>query len=267
MYPFYEIRKSEETHHFTIFTAHDLTFPSHLHPHVELIYVIDGTITVSINDYRAELKRGDIAVSFPNDIHSYSTDVFSRVVVLIFSPEIIGSYFSGRMDKTLDNPFLFKDDIEESIITLINMLLEEHKKGSNEYILKGLLYSIFGKLNVRFAFKDSNHSYDNTIQKVLKYIGSNFHENITLESTARDLGFSKFHISRLFSSKIKEQFNDYVNRLRINMAQKLLTETETSISSVAMECGFESIRNFNRVFKKWVGATPTEFRNQYKRSR
>ena len=107
--------------------------------------------------------------------------------------------------------------------------------------------------------------HDTTIQKLLRYIGSHFNENITLDSIAKDLGFSKFHISRLFNSKIGEQFNDYVNKLRVNMAQSLLTGTDSSISNIALECGFESIRNFNRVFKAYSSMTPKEFRSSRKR--
>ncbi len=145
---------------------------------------------------------------------------------------------------------------------LLKMVMEEGLTDRNEFVIKGLLYSIFGKLDNYFVFKDGKQLHDTTIQKLLRYIGSHFCENITLESVAKDLGFSKFHISRLFNHKIGEQFNNYVNKLRINMAQSLLTGSDQSISNIALECGFDNIRNFNRVFKTYSNTTPTEFRRE-----
>ncbi len=264
MHPYYEIRESDKSNHFAIFTVESLTFPAHLHSYVELIYVLNGSVEVSINENDKELRQGDIGVVFPNDVHSYNSNESSRSIVLIFSPELIGGYFSGMVNKTLETPFFLKGSFDESIITLLSMLLVE-AKNDNEYVVKGFLYSIFGKLNVSFIFRECMHMYDTTIQKLLKYIGTHFMENITLENTAKELGYSKFHISRVLNNKIGEQFNNYVNRLRINAAEILLVETDMTISNIALECGFESIRNFNRVFKGQVGYTPSSYRNQYKK--
>ncbi|NRU22139.1 YesN/AraC family two-component response regulator [Clostridium beijerinckii] len=98
------------------------------------------------------------------------------------------------------------------------------------------------------------------MQNLLRYIEIHYHEKISLDSIAKDLGFSKFYLSRIFSNKIGYQFNDYINRLRINKAQKLLSETDLPVTVIALECGFESQRNFNRIFKELTTLTPTKFR-------
>lgn len=260
MYPFYEVSKSNSSHYFSMFISKNFSFPPHLHSSVELIYIISGEINVTINDKTKKLQQGDLAVSFPNDIHSYSTEDNSNTLVLIFTPEIINGYFAKRVDKTIEDPFLNKAILDESIVQFIDTLLMEYKTSNNEYVIKGLLYSIFGKLSEHLVLKDSKYQYNNTIQNLLRYIESHYTKNISLESTANDLGYSKFYLSRIFSNKIGYQFNDYVNRLRMNKAQKLLISTDMPIFTIAMDCGFESLRNFNRVFKNYTGITPTEFR-------
>lgn len=266
MYPFYEKNKSGDSNFFSIVISLNMSFPPHLHSYVELVYVMEGSISVTINESTKCLQKGEMAVSFPNDIHSYATDSHSKIILLIFSPEIIGSYFSSRMNKTLENPFISVSSITEETASLINMLYEEHISSSNnKYVIKGLLYAILGKLDESFVLKSSIHSYNNTIQNLLRYIESHYHDNITLQSIAKDLGFSKFYLSRIFTNKIGYQFNDYVNRLRINMAEKLLTETDLPVLNIALECGFESQRNFNRIFKNYTSVTPTEFRNYGKK--
>jgi len=261
-YPFYETKKSNETDYIQMFVTNDFSFPPHLHPYVELIYVVEGRLTVSINEYTKNLKEGDIAVCLSNDIHSFNTDLASKSMFIIFSPEIISGYLGKKINKTLENPFVEKSNIDETTISLIHILFDEFINSNNKYVVKGFLYSILGKLDCNFKFKDNIQLYNNTIQSLLKYIESHYSENISLESISKDLGYSKFHISRLFTKKIGYQFNDYVNRLRINKAQTLLIETDMSILNISMECGFESHRNFNRVFKEFTGFTPTSFKKQ-----
>jgi transcriptional regulator GlxA family with amidase domain len=206
-----------------------------------------------------------MAVCFSNDAHSYNTNTSSKVITVIFSPEFIKGYLIRKRDKTLEEAFFRSSTLNQEVLLFINMLQQEYAGNKNEYVIKGYLYSIFGKLDSRFIFKSSYNVYDTTIQKLLKYIGERYSENITLEETAKSLGFSKYYLSRLFNNKIGYQFNDYVNRLRLNMAQSLLSETDMAVSNIALECGFESLRNFNRVFKQHMNYTPTEFRKQYKK--
>lgn len=263
MYPFYEARHSGNNDYFTIFSSKNITFPPHLHSYVELIYVLEGNIKISVNNLSKDLEKGYVAVIFPNDIHSYHTETSSnsKSIILIFSPDVISGYFSKNADQTLENPFIRLDSIEEIIFTLIDMLYKEHKSSKNVYVIKGFLYAIFGKLDSQFVLKDNIYSYTSAIQPLLVYIEGHYTKNITLDSIAKALGYSKFYLSRLFSNKIGYQFNDYVNRLRINMAQRLIKETDDKIFDIAMECGFESLRNFNRVFKGYTGVTPKTYRN------
>lgn len=260
MYPFFETSKSGDKDFFSSGVLTNFNYPPHLHPYVEIVYVLEGTIDIVVNDISHSLNVGDIAVCFPNDIHSFSSKVSSKILLFLFSPQITGSYFSKRMDKTLENPFIQNELIDDGISSLFLMLKEEFNNCNNRYVIKGLLYTILGKLDRYFTFKEISYSYNSVIQNVLRYIELHYNENISLDGIAKALGFSKFYLSRIFSQKIGYQFNDYINRLRINKAEKLLSETELSITNIALECGFESQRNFNRSFKKLTSLTPTEFR-------
>lgn len=261
MYPFYEARENDDSFYFTTFLATNISFPPHLHSHVEIIYVVDGEIVISINNKTKKMKKGEIAFSFPNDIHSYETSTVSKTILTIFSPNIINGYFGNKSDLTLEIPFYY---CPNKIVEFLNVLLEEFNATKNEFIIKGMLYSILGKMDSLFEFATKKYTYDSTIQLLLNYIASHFTENITLDSLSKALGFSKFYISRIFSKKIGYQFNEYINMLRINMAQSLLNDTPMSILNIAFECGFDSQRNFNRVFKNFTLLTPKEFRkNKY----
>lgn len=261
MYPFYEIKKNGNRVYFNIFKTNNINFPQHLHSYVEVIYILEGSLKVGINERSRLLEKGELAVSFPNDIHSYSTPASSKAMIAIFTPEIINGFFGSKQELTLENPYFTSD---EKVHELFELLFEEFKGLNNEFVVKGLLYTIFGKLETQFAFKNKKYVYDNTIQLILKYIEGHFTQKLTLDRLAKELGFSKFYISRLFKSKIGYQFNEYINNLRVNLAQSLLTETDLSILNVAYECGFDSQRSFNRAFFSLLSQTPSEFRGNSK---
>lgn len=261
MYPFFEANNSGNQDFFNSAISTNFSYPPHLHPYIEIAYVVEGTTEITINDRTSTLNSGDSAISFPNDVHSYNNKEFSKILIFIFSSEITSDFFSKRMNKTLENSFFTSSLIGSEITPLFTMLREEFTAANNKYVIKGLLYAILGRFDPYFKLKNSEHSYNSTTQSLLSYIENHYHENISLDSVAHDLGFSKFYLSRIFSNKIGYQFNDYVNRLRINKAQKLLSESQLSITSIAMECGFESQRNFNRIFKEHTNMTPSEFKS------
>lgn len=266
MYPFYEIKKvnksyfSNGNYFFSINRFKNMNFPPHLHSYVELIYVTEGVLETKINNTSKILAEGEMAISFPDDIHSYRCDTYSRGFLLMFSPEIIRSFFENIRGKTLENPYICEELSEYNVRYILTTLMR-NKNNYNEYMIKGALYSIFGILYTKLKYKKIDKSYDNTIQIILKYIGNNYCKKICLDDVAHDLGFSKFYISRIFNHNVGCNLNEYINKLRINKAQVLLKNTEMKVCNIALECGFQSLRNFNRVFKKLVGLTPTQWKN------
>ena len=95
---------------------------------------------------------------------------------------------------------------------------------------------------------------------ILNYCESNYHDKISLKSTARELHISESRLSHIFSEKIKIGFCNYLNMLRINEAANLLVSTELTITEISGMCGFSTIRTFNRAFKKHIGITPAKYR-------
>jgi AraC-like DNA-binding protein len=108
--------------------------------------------------------------------------------------------------------------------------------------------------------------YNERFGAVKKYIEKNYMEDITLDTLAEIAGYSKYHFSRIFKQYTGSSHIEYVNKTRINVAQKLLLDPDISITEVAMNSGFTSITSFNRVFKEIKHCTPSEFKKFYKSS-
>ncbi|WP_370733789.1 helix-turn-helix domain-containing protein [Paenibacillus dakarensis] len=82
----------------------------------------------------------------------------------------------------------------------------------------------------------------------------------------RSRGFSRIqtfcHVGYTKPAARSRSFRDYINRLRINKALWMLAESKLSILDISYECGFDSIRSFNRVFKQIMNTTPTEYKRK-----
>ena len=102
----------------------------------------------------------------------------------------------------------------------------------------------------------------NVVEKAKVYIAEHFSGEISLEETAKELGISSYYLSKLFKESENVNYIDYVNNLRIEYAKKQLTETEKSIKEICMESGYGDPNYFSRIFKKWTGVTPTEYREE-----
>jgi AraC family transcriptional regulator len=103
----------------------------------------------------------------------------------------------------------------------------------------------------------SQQIYRARINRVIDYITENLAEELPLRQLAAVANFSEFHFHRLFRALINESLNEFVTRLRLEKALRLLRrQPPPSLTEIAVECGFNSLSNFSRTFKKHCGASP-----------
>lgn len=103
------------------------------------------------------------------------------------------------------------------------------------------------------------------IQKAKHYIQEHFRQPLTMEEVSIHAGLSATYFSKLFKKETSMPFPEYVNRVRIEQVKGLLLSGETSIHASAIEAGFESISHFNRVFRKYEGKSPADYRKEVRK--
>lgn len=99
------------------------------------------------------------------------------------------------------------------------------------------------------------------LDKVIKYMKEHYSENISLEKMAMKSGFSIYHFCKIFKKYYNMNFKDYLSVIRIENAKKMLAEPKLSIKDISASIGYTDPNYFTRVFKKYEGITPTEYRN------
>ncbi len=101
------------------------------------------------------------------------------------------------------------------------------------------------------------------IAKAIDFIESNLNEKLLLEEVAKEAHYSPYHFHRLFKIVTNETLNDYIVRKRIEKAASfLLHKKEITITEVSEKVGFTSLSSFSRVFKKFYGLSPAEFKKE-----
>jgi two-component system response regulator YesN len=101
---------------------------------------------------------------------------------------------------------------------------------------------------------------DYKIQKALLFINNNYMNKITLDMVAEKACTSKYHFSREFKKIMGYTYQEYLNRLRMEKARKLLKDTGLSITEAAFAVGYTDLTSFERVFKRIVGCTPSRYK-------
>jgi AraC-like DNA-binding protein len=105
------------------------------------------------------------------------------------------------------------------------------------------------------------------VLKVKNYISKNYMDEIRLGTLADIAGMSPSAFSRFFKLHTGRNLTDYIIDIRLGSASRLLVDTSQSVSEISFQCGFNNLSNFNRIFKKKKGCSPTEFRENYRKTR
>lgn len=232
-------------------------YHAHMHRQVEIFYVLDGAIEITIAGQKKLLEKGMISIAFPNAVHETFTPEHSSAVMVIFNHTLLADFsaeFNTQMPK---NPFLACPQNAEQFSSLINGLLE-NKNNTDIRISKGYLYLLTAMLLSQMPLTRQENLYDSAgiCQDISNYLNQHFTEELSLSQLADAIGYSKYHISHIFKEKFGCSYNDYLKRIRAEHAMGLLTHSELSVTEICFASGFSSLRSFYRAFHEIYGTSP-----------
>ena len=130
-----------------------------------------------------------------------------------------------------------------------HMLMPEERK-ANRLVHTGRLLMLLGLLFDARAPISAQKLAMSAEEEVMQYLHENFHDPITLTQAAEHLGLSQFQLSRICNHQIGMGFNAYLKSLRVTAAMRRLAFTNKGMQEIALGCGFESVRTFNRAFSE-----------------
>lgn len=259
-------------------------FPMHYHSQFEIIFVKEGFGKQYVADSVEDFRPNTIILTGPETQHYMESDlIFKKGDSPLKVKGVVIQFDKRFMAEEIDN----YDDLSH-----IKKLLEESKRGisfpypkNSEIIrqiellpqMKGLerIINLLRLLDtmarfesrvllgsIQFSNPDSAFK-DYRIKKVMSYISTNFRRRITLEEVASLIAMNTAAFSRYFKEKTGHTFTDYLLNMRIGEARQLLLTASMDINQISLECGFNNITHFNRIFKRYTTLTPSEYRKMY----
>lgn len=254
MYLFEQYGMEDETY-FNYSLLENLNFPLHFHRAYEIVLVEKGEMVVTVEEFEYTLKENEAVFIFPNQLHKLNSPKSSICRVYIFSPELIGHFYSiYKRSVPVNNKMIIEDIPSE----------EEHR---SVFAQKGLLYKYCDKLIQSTTFEAIKvSSKRKVIQNILVYIDNHYQDECTLKDVSKAIQYDYAYLSKLFYQYTNLTFTTYMNRYRLTHATYLLLNTEGSISEIAHQCGYKTLRTFNRNFKEFKNVSPTVFREKNKLS-
>ncbi len=238
-----------------------MTFPLHIHKEIELMLVKKGEIEVTINSVSRLLHEGDISFAPPNSIHSYKTCASNEHLIIIFNMDLLPLYKNIFSACKASETHLRASLVPDEVITSFEQIYREAHSDNNPGIITGYLYIMISRLMPLLGLKKtSKEAGGDLLERLLGHIQRNYLNPISLNSIASELNISPYYVSRLFSNNIGVRLDKYINELRISYANHLLASSDKQITEIAFECGFDTLRTFNRAYKSITDITPREYR-------
>lgn len=250
----YEADRSKIGHYFSLnpHPATDFNFPPHFHKSLELVYVEEGVLTVQIGQREFEVTAGECALILSGQLHAYRTIEHSLSHICIFSPDFVSELMHYCKNVQMHHP----------VLTIDRQLFSGLKENEgNVFALKSLLYGVAAIYVRGPALPADTLKSEGLLYDIATFIDSHFTEAITLQTLAAHFGYSYRYMSGLINRHFGLSFAALLQQYRIDLACRLLKETENRITEIAENCGFDTTRSFNRAFQKVMGVTPKEYRH------
>lgn len=262
-----ELRRYEDDFRVWYGCYRNMHFLSHWHRELELLRVAEGSVAVTVEGKTLFLREGDLLLCGSECVHRAEGGGENRLEFLLFDPafvrSVIGTYQSGLL---LSAGALEAAGLQRQCVQTFARIQEElaQRRPYYQSIVAGLLQQLWAALCRAFpdilVSKQRNSRTEKLMEKLTEYLAANFRERITLEDAAKQVYLSKYRLSHLFVQHTGFHLVEYVNYLRVEAAVDALRRTDRPITQVAYENGFRDISTFNRVFRRYTGHAPGDYR-------
>jgi len=247
----------------------------HYHDSYEIYLQLSGERYLFHDDICYNLKRGDLVIFKPFDIHyteSREIDYYERYVMNfrtdIFSKFLDNSELNILFDKIHSCVIHLNDEQTEELYAYFRKAdaFSKRKGFLSEKLLASAIFQMVMLISdlVGTTRPAESQSIQPEILAAINYINKNYEKSITLDTISQTVHMSRYHFCRLFHRATGATFVEYLSNVRLTKVHKLLTETNLTLNEIAMRTGFSSGTHLARVFKNTYNMSSREFR-KYKR--
>lgn len=253
----------------------------HFHPEVELTLVEKGGTHRWIGDKISAIEEGDLVMIGPNLPHDFRNEVSPgmpakkvHAIVIQFHPDFLGSTWLDRngmhqvqrLFQLATHGIQIKGATRTKVTNLMKKAVKLEGIQRLIVILEILAIMSESKEIVEIAspgFTPEIQVSDKArMSQVASYIEQHIEYPIYLSEVADHVGMTKVTFSRYFRSRTGKTFPAYLNELRVARVCRLLAETDATVSEIALNCGFDSMANFEKQFFRLQACSPKAYRQK-----
>lgn len=255
------------------YAAKSFTTPWHFHPQHELTLIEESSGTKFIGDHVGAYAPGELVLLRGNLPHCWKNQPstgLSRSTVIQWNPETfarapeLDTVF--QLTQAAARGIIF--DSRDTAAILPEMQNLPDLAPAEKYIhllsiLQQLATCRYNYLSAA-AFQETLPSADgNRMQRIHRYVEQNFQRKVQLAEIAQQVHLSEQAFNRFFRKMMGRPFFLFLNEYRINRVSQLLVETDWPVGRIAHACGFASLPFFHRQFRRFMSATPLQYRKQH----
>lgn len=266
------------------------SYPNHRHSYFEFIYCLSGEVEQWVNGEVYILKPGDAMIIKSGLYHYTCTHEATQFLVFHFDIEMKEVHSVFQLAK---NPLICTDEMVDeqgSISRWVSNFIVEFKIRSQKkapcLVQEDYLESMDSAVNIlrlhssvielisvlaehflsreRLQVTDIPQSQIRIAYEVSNYLENHLHNKVKIEEIAKELNIHRSYLSQCFKRTYGMSPSDYLLRIRIREARRLLLETEISIENLSQELSFSSAGHFSRTFRSIMGLSPLQFRKDKK---
>ena len=249
--------------------------PWHFHPQNELTFIEQSTGTKFIGDYVGSYQPGELVLLRSNLPHCWK----NRVEGKERSESIVIHWNSGIFSTVPELAVLFEmmNNASRGIIfsreetELFVPILRSMPTLSDTRLYVALLSLLCELSNCKYktlsekSFTDDlSNGHSSRISMVHNFVSEHFGRKIYLKELAQLVNMSEQSFSRFFSKMMGRPFFSFLNEYRINIAARMLIETDKSVAEIGFFCGYDSLPFFHKQFNKFKRKSPAKYRKHFK---
>jgi AraC family L-rhamnose operon regulatory protein RhaS len=264
----------------------DKPVETHKHEFIEIAFIAYGSCVHTYHSTEVMLIPGDVFVITPHEEHAYGINAKTVIYNCLFYPEALGEDWNklqsikSIFDLLMVEPFYRMESGRQEILhlepseaaaveSLLKKMLEEQEKKFCDFELmqKSNLISLLCLLGRVWEkqFSENKILYGgkrDLLAEALRFIENNADSELKVEEIAARAYLSPNYFRKVFKDAIGMTPIEYINKIRISKACKLLRDGNTTISQVAEIVGMNDLNYFSRLFKSVTGCTPSEFKRK-----
>ena len=240
---------------------------SHHHTHYEIYILLSGERNVTIGDATYHVKAGTACLFEGNISHRSVGDTDYSGICIHFSKAYLERFFLPEIVSSLlacfKTPTVFIPEAYQKKLLAWNEA-KSWNSASSYLLLAQILTDLtqfcckYQKRPVEFVSENKSSGPS----RILNYIDANYTIIQSVSNIAESCGVSEAYIHRIVKQAAALTVKEYINRLRLRHAIHEMDCTGNSLALISRSCGFQSVSYFYRVFKKYYGMTPTEYRER-----